>query len=98
MEAGGWPTRKRETKKGFRACKLHRAPHGFRILSSLSFFIWKMGAGERENECAAMFLACGGLFPSMAWSICPSHMFLFTEHHAPTVPLILGSRLSVEYR
>ena len=83
-------------KKGFRACKLHRAPHGFRILSSLSFFIWKVDAGERENECVEMFLARGGLLPGMTWSICPSHMFPFTEHHAPTVPFILGSRLSVE--
>lgn len=31
------PIRKRGTKKVFRACKLLRAPHGFRILSSLGF-------------------------------------------------------------
>ena len=56
-------------------------------------------SGERENECAEMFLARGGLLPGMAWSFCPSHIFPFTEHRASTVPLLLlGSSLSVESR
>ena len=95
-------TRNRAQKKSLHAREPCRASLGFRILSSLSFFICKMGTGkssvERENECAKTFLACGGLSLGMAWSFHPIYVFPFIEHFAPTVPLIWGSKFSVDSR
>lgn len=93
MEAMSLAYKEGGRQKGFRACKAPQGPHGFRILSSLSFSSGKWMLVKREWMCRNV----PGTWRTLTWH----DLVRLSQSHVPVAELCtcafhFENRLSVE--